>query len=268
MYYYGARYYDPKMSLFISVDPLSEQFQGWSPYHYVHNNPINLIDPTGMAAENADGGIKDWWKRIKSVFTGDSDRPNAPQYADDGSTMMEEMTIDRRPSFVQRMKRSFSGAKLKSDWKRIKENTGWNHLKGWADKFKYDMTGGTGGIRFLGFGSENTEGKGEIEGKMKSVKVSDMSTYSFGDSRLIQHWLEAAGKGISIGEDGNILDAINKDSYINHSYKKYGIYQIPYSNKNIIIGRQNDTMLRKSELQRFTKDRQFDSINLIPLLNK
>lgn len=51
MYYYGARYYDPRISIFVSVDPLAEQFQGWTPYHYVHQNPINLIDPTGMSAE-------------------------------------------------------------------------------------------------------------------------------------------------------------------------------------------------------------------------
>ncbi|KAA5535569.1 RHS repeat-associated core domain-containing protein [Paenimyroides baculatum] len=51
MYYYGARYYDPRISIFVSVDPLAEDFAGWTPYHYVHNNPINLIDPTGMAAD-------------------------------------------------------------------------------------------------------------------------------------------------------------------------------------------------------------------------
>src|SRR5690606_4919656 len=51
MYYYGARYYDPRLSIFISVDPLAEQFVGWTPYHYVHQNPINLIDPTGMSAD-------------------------------------------------------------------------------------------------------------------------------------------------------------------------------------------------------------------------
>jgi RHS repeat-associated protein len=50
-YYYGARYYDPAISIFLSVDPLAEQFPAWNPYHYVHNNPINLIDPTGMEAE-------------------------------------------------------------------------------------------------------------------------------------------------------------------------------------------------------------------------
>ncbi|MBW3520167.1 RHS repeat-associated core domain-containing protein [Flavobacterium sp. NKUCC04_CG] len=58
MYYYGARYYDPSTSIFLSVDPLAEQFPGWTPYHYVHNNPINLIDPTGMSAESVNGPPK------------------------------------------------------------------------------------------------------------------------------------------------------------------------------------------------------------------
>src|SRR5690606_8606829 len=55
MYYYGARYYDPRISIFVSVDPLAEEFVGWTPYHYVHQNPINLIDPTGMAADPPPG---------------------------------------------------------------------------------------------------------------------------------------------------------------------------------------------------------------------
>ncbi|WP_413513494.1 RHS repeat-associated core domain-containing protein [Myroides odoratus] len=49
-YYYGARYYDPGTSIFLSVDPLAEKFVGWNPYHYVHNNPIMFTDPTGMIA--------------------------------------------------------------------------------------------------------------------------------------------------------------------------------------------------------------------------
>lgn len=38
------------------VDPLAEQFAGWTPYNYVHQNPINLSDPTGMNAESGEGG--------------------------------------------------------------------------------------------------------------------------------------------------------------------------------------------------------------------
>lgn len=51
---YGFRVYNPGLGRFLSVDPLADQFPGWNPYHYVHNNPIRLIDPTGMSAEDYD----------------------------------------------------------------------------------------------------------------------------------------------------------------------------------------------------------------------
>jgi RHS repeat-associated protein len=48
LYYYRARYYDPQPGRFLSEDPLSFG-QGVNFYAYVANNPINLIDPTGLA---------------------------------------------------------------------------------------------------------------------------------------------------------------------------------------------------------------------------
>ena len=32
------------------MDPLADQFSGWSPYNYTMNNPINMVDPDGRAA--------------------------------------------------------------------------------------------------------------------------------------------------------------------------------------------------------------------------
>ncbi len=50
LYYYGARYYNPRISIFYGCDPLMEDYPSWTPYHYCHNNPVNLVDPTGMEA--------------------------------------------------------------------------------------------------------------------------------------------------------------------------------------------------------------------------
>jgi len=46
-YYYGARYYDPKGSLWLSVDPLAHKMPFASPYNCCLNNPINMLDPDG-----------------------------------------------------------------------------------------------------------------------------------------------------------------------------------------------------------------------------
>ena len=47
LYYYGARYYDPRVSLWISTDPMEDKFPSVSSYTYVLNNPLNILDPNG-----------------------------------------------------------------------------------------------------------------------------------------------------------------------------------------------------------------------------
>ncbi|MBF0575574.1 hypothetical protein IR022_06295 [Dysgonomonas sp. GY617] len=47
LYYYGARYYDPRTSVWISTDPLQEKYPNKTSYHFCSQNPINKIDPDG-----------------------------------------------------------------------------------------------------------------------------------------------------------------------------------------------------------------------------
>jgi RHS repeat-associated protein len=49
LYDFSARTYDPAIGRFTTVDPLAEKYYSVSPYAYCANNPVNRVDPTGMA---------------------------------------------------------------------------------------------------------------------------------------------------------------------------------------------------------------------------
>ena len=45
--YFGARYYDSDVSMWLSVDRFTDKYPSLTPYQYAGNNPINLIDING-----------------------------------------------------------------------------------------------------------------------------------------------------------------------------------------------------------------------------
>ena len=50
LYFYRARYYDPEAGRFISRDPIGFTGGDMNLYGYVGNNPLNAIDPMGLAS--------------------------------------------------------------------------------------------------------------------------------------------------------------------------------------------------------------------------
>ncbi|WP_437759581.1 RHS repeat domain-containing protein [Sorangium sp. So ce1389] len=65
LYYFGARYYDPRMSVWLSPDPILDEYMQGGPgggvfnpgnlglYSYTLNNPVNLVDPDGRNSQGA-----------------------------------------------------------------------------------------------------------------------------------------------------------------------------------------------------------------------
>ena len=59
-HYFGARYYNSDLSLWLSVDPMSDKYPNLSPYNYCLWNPLRVIDPDG----------RDGWDKIMGYGIG------------------------------------------------------------------------------------------------------------------------------------------------------------------------------------------------------
>ena len=80
--YFGARYYDSDLSMWLSVDPLASIYPSLSPYNYCANNPVILIDPTGM-------GPDDWFEdKAGNLMWRNSD---ADSYTDNEGTVWKNV---------------------------------------------------------------------------------------------------------------------------------------------------------------------------------
>ncbi len=66
-YYFGARYYNSDLSLWLSVDPMADKYPSLSPYNYCAWNPMKLVDPNGEDIWQVDGYGQLIWKEASDV---------------------------------------------------------------------------------------------------------------------------------------------------------------------------------------------------------
>ena len=64
--YFGARYYDSDLSVWLSVDPMADKYPSMSAYMYCAGNPVMLVDPDGRDWVQGDGTEKYWDENITS----------------------------------------------------------------------------------------------------------------------------------------------------------------------------------------------------------
>ena len=73
--YFGARYYSSDLSIWLSVDPMSDKYPSLSPYVYCADNPIKLVDPNGDTIDIPN--------QIDKAFIDNLINPNSKDYSKD-----------------------------------------------------------------------------------------------------------------------------------------------------------------------------------------
>jgi RHS repeat-associated protein len=69
LYYFGARYLDPRIGIWYGVDPLAEKYPNASPYVYCLDNPVKYIDPDGKVIIPVHGTWSNTgtWENLKGI---------------------------------------------------------------------------------------------------------------------------------------------------------------------------------------------------------
>ncbi|WOK05304.1 RHS repeat-associated core domain-containing protein [Imperialibacter roseus] len=57
LYDYGARFYDPTIARFSTLDPKATIYASWSPFHYAANNPIRKVVINGEGWDDVVKGV-------------------------------------------------------------------------------------------------------------------------------------------------------------------------------------------------------------------
>jgi RHS repeat-associated protein len=236
LYYYGARYYDPGVSVWLSVDPLAHKYPSLSPYVYVANNPINAIDPDGRRIVwNIDAirvgfammwtkkGRENWRAMRKDNFVDFKFRVSSSVGVDkrtDGSwSLVEGHTYKEQGSECTMVVTTYKGTH------KIKKGAEKRHDKDWHDiKKKYQYSYINTNVRVAGEGIELIGDHGDQTGSVYNLDDTySRDTYETGSDHNYTNTSRKNESGVEyLGRLGRHEST--------HALVESGVWKDPYPN--------------------------------------
>ena len=98
--YYGARYYEPISSMWMSVDPLANKYPGWSPYNFTMLNPVKLVDPDGRETITDNGNLEYYQLKVDQFNANNENYGSSPPdyYLNYGDKYIKRFNNDLKPN--------------------------------------------------------------------------------------------------------------------------------------------------------------------------
>lgn len=94
---YGARFYQPDLGGFAQIDPHADSYNSWTPYNYVANNPILLIDPDGrdwvISRSETDDGVHYSIVFQGAVKNSNGDKTKATDIVELGRQILKQINV-------------------------------------------------------------------------------------------------------------------------------------------------------------------------------
>ena len=213
MYYYGARYYDPRLSLWISTDPMEEKMPNYSTYCYTVNNPVYYIDPSGQIPI----APIIWWagKRVVAGAIVDISVQLLQEWIENGGSIED------------------SWNRLDINWIQVTSSAGENLIKG-----KYTAAALSAGIDMTTYISQNGTWDGALMqagfGALSSIvgdKLASIFARKVGDISITAKQIFSGGL-----ENRKLAEGFA----IAHKYKGYKNANVEIRNNNPIFDLYDD----------------------------
>ena len=126
--YFGARYYDPSLGRFITLDPIKD---GVNHYVYVSNNPLKYIDPTGLIELRSVGECILPSEPLRAMYSVTMDKEyerSSPGGLSVSQNYMEGSWLDFLPFFHSEKEQFFNIMKEKTTYSKTEIEDFYNIL--------------------------------------------------------------------------------------------------------------------------------------------
>jgi RHS repeat-associated protein len=227
LYYYGARYYDSRTSIWLHVDALAEMYSGMNPYNFCSNNPINKIDPDG----NWDVDVhayKDRSKGSYAVFIV-KDRKGNEVYR----TVVKTIGVGGRTRNVKNSDTPQGRYKILG-YRKTGEGTNYNKVSyGPNDLLALDYQGEEGGSR-NGMHIHGGRQEGRYEGRVDLSSTQGCMRINDKDILELQKITNALEKNDPLDKKGvlNLTDDLQSSVQYSENRHDAGTEQFPRSSSH------------------------------------